>query len=470
MITRLLSALLFLYFSVVNSFANSTAGAWSSVMQWPHVPIHASLLPTGEVLTWTGNGDVPMVIWNPATDQFTDVPGPGFNTFCAGHTFLPDGRLFVAGGNEAMDPGENLNGVKDASIFDTWTGTWTKIPDMAHLRWYPTTTTLSTGDILVISGRSNATDDTYATVPEVYNWKSNIWRQLTYADKELPVYPHMYQAPNGRAFYAVPASYSYYLDVKNMGSWIRLTTTRTQWRDIATGAMYDDGKIIVIGGVNNSNTVQRTAEIINLKSWYPRWQYTGSMACPRAHLNSTVLPDGKVLVTGGIRVYSFNSVPLQDVCYSAEMWNPSSGTFTTMASMNDPRWYHSVALLLPDGRVLSAGGNDYQTAEIYSPPYLFKGARPTIQTAPAQVLYSQKFVIQTSSPSQITKVAWIALGSVTHSFDQSQRYLSLAFSRTTTGLSISAPTSRNSAPPGYYMLFILNSSGVPSEAKIIQLL
>jgi hypothetical protein len=290
----------------------------------------------------------------------------------------------------------------------------------------------------------------------------------------LPVYyPHTYQAPNGQAFYAQPATSSYYLSITNNGKWTKFATTKTK-RDFGTGAMYDIGKVIVIGG-RNGNTIYRSAEIINLATsardrTSPQWAYTGSMGCQRVFLNSTILPDGKVLVTGGIKVLNFDPVPNQDVCFSAEMWDPATGKFTTMASMTEPRWYHSVALLLPDGTVLVGGGNEHPTAEIYSPPYLFKGTRPTIDTYPTVAKYGQKFNITTSKPTDITKVTFLGLGSVTHGYNQSQRYMTLSYSRTSTGFTLTAPSSKNNAPPGYYLLFVLNKSGVPSEGKIIQLM
>jgi hypothetical protein len=164
----------------------------------------------------------------------------------------------------------------------------------------------------------------------------------------------------------------------------------------------------------------------------------------------------------------------------AEVWNPSTGVWRQVASNSVNRTYHSTSLLLPDGRVLHAGsGNatlengqpapDQKSAEYYSPPYLFQGARPTIGSAPSAITYGTSFTVGTPNAAGITKVSLIALGSVTHAFDMAQRFMWLTFSKTSTGLTVKAPTSRNSAPPGYYMLFILNSSGVPSKARIIQL-
>jgi hypothetical protein len=398
----------------------------------------------------------------------------GFNAFCSGQTFLPDGRLFVAGGNEASDPGENLEGIKNSAIFNPWTLEWSSNPDMYIARWYPTTTALSSGsEVLVSSGRITEGDAdypaTYADIPEVFNWKKNVWRKLTGAKKALPLYPMMYQDTDGRVLYTQPASTSAYLSIQNNGSWVSYKTTKN-WRNIGTSAWFDTKKIIVIGGTNKG-TVYRSAEVLNMnvgRGSSPSWQYTGNMACPRAHANATILPDGKVLVTGGIKVDSYDPVPSSDVCYSAELWDPTKGTFTTMASMAEPRWYHSTALLLPDGRVFSAGGNERPTAEIYSPPYLFKGTRPVITTYPTVVKYGKTFVLGVGAkPARVTI---LALGAVTHGFNQNQRFRSLLFSGSGTRITVTPPSTQKDTPPGYYMIFILNNDGVPSEGKIIQLM
>src|SRR5205085_12352719 len=184
----------------------------------------------------------------------------------------------------------------------------------------------------------------------------------------------------------------------------------------------------------------------------------------------TLLPDGKVLVTGGERSTEGPNAPPADPAYTSEMWDPTTGTWTTMASITTVRTYHSIALLLPDGRVLSAGGDfGVTSAEIYSPPYLFNGARPTITSGPTNVGYGSLFFIGTPNATTITKVTMIPLGSVTHGFNMSQRFLRPSFSLATGGLNVTAPSNANNAPQGYYMLFILNGSGVPSVAKIIQL-
>jgi len=254
--------------------------------------------------------------------------------------------------------------------------------------------------------------------------------------------------------------------------------------DLACGGLYT-------GGGGNLNWIQSPdhkdpsptdmAEKIDLNAGAPAWSPAGSMAFPRRHLNSTVLPDGTVLITGGTTGGGFVDINPAHAARAAALWDPRTNQWQTLASNSVMRVYHSVSLLMPDGTVLhgasgnalAGGGNpvsvpDEPNHEIFSPPYLFKGARPTIASAPATVSYGQTFPVQTANAAQITDVRWIRLGSVTHAFDMSARANTLSFTRTDTGVSVTAPIRPELAPPGYYLLFILNRNGVPSVGKIVR--
>jgi hypothetical protein len=217
-----------------------------------------------------------------------------------------------------------------------------------------------------------------------------------------------------------------------------------------------------------SSPPTNTAEVIDLQAG-ATWRYVAPMAKARVQLNATLLPDGKALVTGGHQG-TVNNDPTKPV-YLAEMWDPQTETWASMASMAIYRGYHSTTTLLPDGRVVCAGGDggtpSGDNREIYSPPYLFKGPRPTIISAPATVGYGQAFFVETPDAASITNVNWLALGSSTHAVNMGQRINHLTFSQTPGGLNVTAPANANLCPPGPYMLFILTSDGVPSVAAHI---
>jgi galactose oxidase-like protein len=364
---------------------------------------------------------------------------------------------------------------------------------MAFGRWYPTVTELPDGRVVTMAGRDSA--GKVVTTPEI--WESNQWVKLPGAGTlQIPYYPRNFIDPkNGLVFMAGERIQSRWFDpdgsaAGGRGRWIDGPSHTWPFnRDYGTAAMYEPGKILVVGGGGNSTwptpdaksaTPTATAEKIDLTAGTPTWQSAGSMSVPRRHLNSTILPDGQVLITGGTSGGGFVNIDEGLAEKAAEEWNPATNEWTTLASNSVMRVYHSVSILLPDATVLhGASGNamaggavpvpDEPNHEIFSPPYLFKGARPTITDAPASVGYGQSFAIATPNAAQVTAVRWIHIGTVTHAFDFGQRANTLSFTPTATGVSVTAPSGPNLAPPGHYMLFVLNRNGVPSAGKIIKL-
>jgi hypothetical protein len=475
----------------------ATTGKWGPLVNWDIVPLHMHLLPNGKLLAWgkfePGGTVMGMPrLWDPASGPPTSAIETPVDTmlFCSGHAFMPDGRLLISGGHKQDDKGIDVT-----NIFDPTSGSFVPgLPKMAFGRWYPTVTELPDGRMLTMAGRDSAGQ--VVTTPEI--WESDHWVPLPGAGTlSIPYYPRNFIDPkNGLVFMAGERIQSRWFDPDGTGAgggrgrWIDGPSHKWLFnRDYGTAAMYEPGKILVAGGGGNSgwatpdpkaSTPTATAETIDLNAGTPTWQNVAPMSVPRRHLNSTILPDGQVLITGGTSGGGFVSIDEGLGEKAAEVWNPSTKEWTTLASNSVMRVYHSVSILLPDATVLhGASGNamagavpvpDENNHEIFSPPYLFKGARPTITSPPpASVGYGQSFEIATPNAAQVTTVRWIHIGSVTHAFDFGQRANTLTFARTATGVSVTAPSGPNLAPRGHYILFILNRNGVPSTGQIIKL-
>jgi hypothetical protein len=204
---------------------------------------------------------------------------------------------------------------------------------------------------------------------------------------------------------------------------------------------------------------------------------SGDMRYPRYQANGVTLPDGTVLAVGGSPISSlFDNT---GAILAAELFDPKTGRWTDMAPMASPRMYHSTALLMPDGRVWAGGGgqcNDchvnHADAEIFSPPYLFKGERPTVGDAPSSLGYgSDVFSIAAAvSDSTIERFTLVRMSATTHATNTDQRLVEVPIvSRAEGKFKLALPKDRNTAPPGYYMLFAISAKGVPSVARITRL-
>ena len=453
-------------------------------MTWPLVAVHMSLEPTGQILAWDGWDKAPasMRLWDPGLGTFVGVPYTR-NLFCGGHVQLADGRTFVAGGNIQADLG-----IADATIFDPKTDTYFRAPDMTVARWYPTATELGDGRVLVFSGDNIVTnrpsqphplkDASVNSLPEIYNPKTNNWTDLTSATLTSPLYPFMFLLSNGKVFDAGPDTTTRTLDTATQ-TW---TTVGTSPFDGMSAVMYRPDKIMKAGtwadpdfngGTNPLYTADGRTAVIDMSAPSPAWRSTAPMALGRAYENLTLLPDGTVLASGGMS--TSDGTDQSKGVLPAEIWNPDTETWTTVASLTNPREYHSTALLLPDGRVLMSGGGalagatDQNNAEIFSPPYLFKGARPTITSSPAGAAWGSSFDVTTPDAASITKVSLIRSPSVTHAFDQNQRFQFLNFTAGSGKITVQTPATANLAPPGDYLLFLVNSNGVPSTGSFIRL-
>ena len=373
-------------------------------------------------------------------------------------TAAPDGRVIVVGGQN----GATHVGTTVTALFDPFTNTWTQGTPDPYERWYASVTVLPNGKVLATSG-DDAQGNRVST-PTVYDPIANTWTKLTGAVRSQSLYPLMYVLPNGKVYEAGPGTGTALLDPSGTGSWTAGPSAPYATNGYSeSSAMYAPGKILRAGGGDPG--IARAA-VIDMSSGTGAWQEISPMSFPRRRLNLTILADGQVMAVGGTRQADSESVAVLE----GEIWNPATQQWTTVAAMSEARMYHSSAVLLPDGRVLTAGGEATGRlhAQIYSPPYLFKGTRPAITSAPATASYGSAFLVSSPDAASITSVALIRLSAATHAWDQNQRYVPLDFSPITGGLTVTAPSGATIAPPGYYMLVIKNGNGVPSVAKYVR--
>ncbi len=457
--------------NVSNGTGNpAQVGQWGPVIPESLISVHAALTTTGKILTWQGDFSAggQQYVFDPVTGTSTQVPTALGDMFCAGQAVMADGRVMVIGGTSTSGG----IGTKLINAFDANTNTWQPLAPMNFARWYATGTTLSDGQVMANSGYANANQ--IVTVPEIYDPTKDTWTAQPAEAHSMPIYPFIYQLPDGRILHAGGSEVPTATEILNLKtqSW---STVDSRVIDGASITNYAPGKFLKAGSAadsGDSGPSSTTAFTLDMNQPNPLWQPTNPMQFPRSFVNLTNLPDGTVLATGGGTDKSgYNDA---NAVLPAEVWNPATGTWTTEASMSVPRLYHSVALLLPDGRVFVSGSGgdagvpDQKSIQIYSPSYLFKGPRPTITSAPTTVNYDSNVVIQTPDAASITSVSLIRTGSVTHSFDQNTRGMSLTFSPAAGGISVHMPVDGNTAPPGYYMLSIVNANGVPSVASMVQ--
>ena len=454
-------------FSTGAGSVESVVGQWGAVKNWPMVVVHSIQLYTGEFLMFDA-WEIPARprVWNPTTNVFTDVAVPA-GIFCSGHTVLPDGKVIVVGGHQSGEAG-----IKDAFMFDPTTRAFTRLPNMASARWYPSSTELSDGRVAVISGM--ITSNSWADTPEVFDPATNTFSQLTGVSTSAlheEEYPLSFLLPSGKVFTIISSTGNTRLLDVNAKTWTSLPPTSVF---SGSAVQYRPGKILTTGGGNTiaSGPASQRAEVADLNAATPTWRTVNSMGTVRYMHNLTMLADGTVFAVGGSDVADQSATAGNT---TPEIWDPATEAFTKVASQHDKRMYHSTSTLLPDGRVLVAGGGrlapapDYATAEIYSPPYLFKGARPTISSAPTTAGYAAPLTITSPDAGSITAVHLVKLASNTHSLDMDQHFVPLSFTVSGSTITATTPANGGTAPPGYYMVFVVNGAGVPSVASTVKI-
>jgi Domain of unknown function (DUF1929) len=396
--------------------------------------------------------------------------------------------LLVAGGTKEYDFGHPFFGLRDAFVFDPADEQWKRVADMAGGRWYPTLVVSGDGRVLALSGLGEHGEEPNQDV-EVYTDPVG-WTVLSAALRaRWPLYAHLFLLGDGRLFYSGGQ-----FGVNYDGMPPRLINpvtntitdvdglTATDQRNQAASVLLppaQEQRVMSRGGglsdpaghhhgpmdaTDNVNSIDRTVT-------HPVYQAAEPLHDPRMHHNAVLLPDRTILVSGGSRMMESRAEATLD----AEIYNPVSHTWTSGARSQVPRLYHSVALLLPDGRAITAGSNPARAdeelrLELYYPPYLFKGPRPVIDVAPQLVTYGEVITIETPQAADIQWIHVIKPSVLTHSANCEQRLVDVPFNiNGATTLMASVPNQPNLAPPGWSMLFITDRDGRPSAAAWVRL-
>ena len=445
-------------------------GAWEILGEDSQVAaVHAALMPNGEVVYYSGNTgqDIPAAtrVWSPTMREVRALPNePETDIFCSGLAPLWDGRLLVMGGTTLYPTDTNpFIGSRAAYLLDPMTG-WQRLDDMAVGRWYPSAIMLPDGRVLVVSGAGD--DGGVTPVVEIYNPLGG-WQLLPESAQQLlPLYPRLHALPNGEV-----------ACVGNGADLVIFNVQAQEWREVDAPNhphTEDDDMVVLLGPgpaqgakllhAGGGDPATADAQIIDLSEPEPAWRDLPPMNHPRWFPNGVLLPDGRLFVCGGGRFQ--NADPVME----PEIFDPVTETWTLDIAMQVPRLYHSTALLLPDGRVWVAGTDGETRMELYSPDYLLRGPGPILFAAPQSVTYNQNFEIPMADPGDVASVCFIKLSAVTHAYNMGQRLVALDFAvEGVDRIVVTAPADPNVAPPGHYMLFIMNNAGVPAVAPIVQL-
>ncbi|MFG3408431.1 galactose oxidase-like domain-containing protein [Streptomyces sp. NPDC048142] len=510
-------------------FSAQEYGRFKEYFPSPDFAVHVAQLPTGKVLMFSferietnptketaptqiiGKENAGRAyVWDPAkgsgADAFEKVTPPSVMMpdgkdelrpapfFCAGHAFLPNGMLGVFGGNLGSNHGA---GAKLSLVFNPWTQKWSLNEEMSVGRWYPSAVTGADGRILIMSGQSELGWATPTPVVERFPALTHaVPVSKTNVPESVPVdvfgaeapfkhdYPHLFSLRDGKI---------YGLGRNHDQQWRfdPVTETRTSLLDRPGTALRSYGSavplpagfkgpdsVLVLGGDRDDpNTYQLVGG---------QWKTKEPRAFGRTQDDTLILPDGTLFTVNGaydIRDYGNGPYnPNADLKYRQTEMRDTDGNWKLGPAQRLPRGYHSNAVVLPDGRIMVTGDEAQQIAndpdisddmdgsiEIYEPAYLHNGERPDLTAVPGRaVTYDSRFTVLTSTPEDVTRAVLLAPTTATHAVNFSQRHLDVRIkSRGDGSLELQAPPSANAAPPGYYMLFLLNEDGVPSTAKFV---
>jgi plastocyanin len=460
-------------------------GKWEVVVGATDVcMMHAALLPNTLKVLYYGYGDTRddlSRIWDYSTlpGAFSTPPNQPFdvtvpvhdrglaNIWSSEHAFLNDatGRLLVHGG---FTPRESF-------LFDPATRQWSRLPQTADERFYSATLTLADGRVMTLFGSASKSIEIFD--PGAGTWGAPIPVPLPDMAHHV-FYPWTYLLPSGKLFIAGPHVPTQRFDwnpaVANLESFATIAGDRSSGGEKGTSVLLPlrpplyEPRVLIAGG--DFGPAQQTAEIIDLAAATPTWTALPNLNQPRPQqVNTVLLPDGRVFLAGGIDATDGGPAELFDP------ENPSAG-WELCATMSIPRGYHSAAILLADGSVLMGGdrpgawkSGETTAHERYYPSYYFL-ARPVIAGAPAMTAYGANFDVQTPTPGAIAEVVLLKPGAVTHGWNMSQRLIACAIVGGAAGsVRVQAPPNGNVAPPGDYLLFLVDAGRVPSTGRWIRL-
>lgn len=455
-------------------------GVWGAQAKWPFIPIHAVVLPDGRVMTYGSlsngqqGGKFFYDVWDPAQGLGDEAHMTLPNTtqvdiFCSAQVVLPlTGDLFIAGGDVFSDArGRSTNRPNsDTTLFRPGSNSIEKGEQMKLPRWYATATTLPDGSVYIQGGLGGEQH------PEIRHNDGHTELLEGIASQDLfHYYPRNWVAPDGGVF-GFSATQMYRLNVQGKGARrdVGELAYKSHWEGSAV--MFQPGRILL------TEASGPRAAIIDIRQDRPLVTDAGRMSNTRMWHNSTVLADGSVAITGGAEFFDFKKATARNPVYQVDLWNPKTGEWHQGPSQKRMRLYHSTAILLPDASLFTGGGGaagpeSNLNAEIYYPPYLYNrdgspASRPVISAAPATVNPGGNLTLTTPDAGSIQRVTLVATGSVTHSFNMNQRFLELTFSREGNRLVAKLPDNAYETPPGYYMVFVLNQAGTPSQARIVR--
>lgn len=385
---------------------------------------------------------------------------------------------------------KDFQGIKDAYEFDPVAEKYIPVDPMNEARWYPTLATLDDGKVLAVSGLN----DIGELVPgknEIYDPATKKWK-YTEKLRKFPTYPALFLMDNGKLFFTGSnAGYGLADEGRDPGIWDVETDTFQKVPGLSDPDLLEtsasvmlppaqDQRFMVIGGggIGESEESSEKSRLVDLKQAKPRFKDGAKLEKGTRYPSASLLPDDTVLITGGSKDYRGRG---GSNILQARTYDPKTDTYQRVADPRVGRNYHSGSVLLPDGRVLIFGSDSLfadkantrsgvfeQRIEIYKPPYLFADSRPKVSAGPKRIARGGSGTFEVTSEKPIRTAKLMRPTSVTHVTDVDQRTIALETTRTANGIEVTVPKNQALVPSGWYMLFVTDDQGTPSEAVWVE--